>query len=182
MRSNERSLLVAALLVLLASRAGADVIDRILAVVNGQPITLSDVAAHRQIGLIPVPPETQDHNGYVLERLIDRALILREVDRFQPPEPDPVSITIVVDEIERRTGSAAALDRILAVTGMTREQLRRHLRDNQRITIYMNERFSQIADPVDRGRAQAVWMSELRRRAAITVIYRATEPPPGRSR
>ena len=59
----------------------------------------------------------------MLDRLIDRTLMLAEVDRFQPPEPAPVEITLRIDELEQRAGSPAAFDKALAVTGMTREQL-----------------------------------------------------------
>ena len=118
-----------------------DVIDRIMAVVGQQPIALSDVAAAVQFQLVPVPAGTPDANGYVLERLIDRSLMLADVDRFQPPEPDAVEITIRVDEMQARAGSAAAFDKSLAVTGMTREQLRRFVRDTLRMNIYIEQRF-----------------------------------------
>ena len=118
-------ILALTLLATLASRLQADVIDRIMAVVGGQPIILSDVIAARQFGLIEVPPGTADPIAATLDRMIDRVLILAEVERFQPPEPDPVEMTIRMDALERRLGSPAALDKALSVVGMTRDQLRR---------------------------------------------------------
>src|SRR5205085_5366795 len=96
----------------------SDVIDRIMAVVGGQPIILSDVIAARQFGLIEVPPGTADPIAATLDRMIDRVLILAEVERFLPPEPDPVEMTIRMDALERRLGSPAALDKALSVVGM----------------------------------------------------------------
>ncbi|HEX5634884.1 MAG TPA: hypothetical protein VFX50_16690, partial [Gemmatimonadales bacterium] len=90
----------------------------------------------------------------------------------QPPEPDPIEITVRVDDLQRRAGSAEAFDRALSVTGMTREQLRRHLRDDLRITTYLNQRFGAATAPNDRGAAIAAWVAELRRRADVTVLYR----------
>jgi hypothetical protein len=168
-------------LIACASAADAEVIDRILAVVGGQPLTLSDVTAARQFGLIEPPAGTADSAAYVIDRLIDRTLMLAEVDRFQPPEPDPVEITIRVDALERRAGSAAAFDKALAVTGTTREQLRRHIRDDLRMTTYLNQRFG-AADPNGRNAAIASWVADLRRRADVTVLYRSTAPPPAPSR
>lgn len=175
-----RTMLVLGLLVC-ASAAHAEVIDRILAVVGGQPVTLSDVTAARQFGLVEPPAGTADPVAYVIDQLIDRTLMLAEVDRFQPPEPDPVEMTIRVEALERRAGSAAAFDKTLAITGMTREQLRRHIRDDLRMTTYLNQRFG-AAGTNARSAAIASWVADLRRRADVTVLYRATAPPHGPSR
>jgi hypothetical protein len=148
------------------------VIDRIMAVVSGRPITLSDVSAARQFGLVPVPPGTADPIAYTLERLIDRTLIVAEVERFQPPEPDPSEITIRIDERERQAGSAAAFEKALAIVGMTREQFRRHIRDDLRITTYLNQRFGAIAAEAGRQAAIKTWTLELRKRAEVTLLYR----------
>jgi len=117
----------------------------------------------------------------VLDRLIDRSLMLTEVDRFQPPEPDPIEITVRVDAMQQRAGSAAAFAQELAVTGMTRDQLRRFVRDSLRTTTYINQRFGSILDPTERAAAIAAWTADLRRRAQVTVLYRPP-PPRGSSR
>jgi hypothetical protein len=149
----------------------ADVIDRIMAVVDGQPVTLSDVVGVRQFELIAVPAGTPDPLAYLVDRLVERSVILTEVERFQPPEPDPVAITVVVDDLQRRVGSAAEFDRMLSVTGMTRDQLRRFVRDDQRITIYLNQRFGMLS-PQERVASITGWIADLRRRADVTVLYR----------
>lgn len=150
----------------------ATVIDRIMAVVGGRPIILSDVNAAIQFHLIEPPPGTPDPLGYTLERMVERTLILSEVERFQPPEPDPIEMTVRVDDLQRRSGSAAAFDTAMSVTGMTREQLRRHIRDDLRIATYLNQRFGVTTATADRAAAIAAWVSELRRRADVTVLYR----------
>jgi hypothetical protein len=160
----------------------ADVVDRIMAVVGAQPITLSDVAAAQQFQLVEVPPGTGDARGYVLDRLIDRTLMLTEVDRFQPPEPDPTEIARRLDQMQARAGSAAAFEKALAVTGTTREQLQRFVRDSLRTETYVNQRFGTILDPVERAAVIANWVGDLRRRAEITVLYRPAPPSRGSSR
>jgi len=154
-----------------ASIVRADVIDRIMAVVAGQPITLSDVNGVLHFTLVEPPAGTKDPLAFAMERLIDRTLMLTEVDRFQPPEPAPVEITIRVDELERRAGSAAAFDQALSVTGTSRDQLRRYIRDDLRITTYLNQRFGANTTESERRAAITAWLSELRRRAEITVQY-----------
>jgi hypothetical protein len=153
-------------LVLCAGVARAEIIDRIMAVVGGRPITLSDVTAALQFQLVEPPPGTTDPAAYAAERLIERTLILAEVERFQPPEPDPIEITIRVDALERLAGSTAAFDKRLAVTGMTRDQLRRHIRDDLRITTYLNQRFGGN----DQQAAVRRWVAELRKRTEVTVL------------
>jgi hypothetical protein len=126
-------MLLLVLLLFCVRAAHADVIDRIMAVVGGQPITLSDVDAAIQFQLVDLPPGTPDPVSYALDRLIERILLLSEVERFQPPEPDQSEITTRIDEIASRFGAAAAFDKALAVTGTTREQLRRYLRNDLQI-------------------------------------------------
>ena len=67
---------------------------------------------------------------------------------------------------------AEAFDKALLVTGLTREQLRRHIRDDLRITTYLNQRFGASSAPGERAAAIATWVSELRRRADVTILYR----------
>jgi hypothetical protein len=165
--------LVLVLVLLLGGSMRADVIDRIMAVVGGQPITLSDVNAALQFQLVVPPPGTRDPLAFTLERLIDRALMLAEVDRFQPPEPDPVEVTIRIDQIERAAGSTAAFETSLQVTGSTRDRLRRFIRDDLRIATYKNQRFGAAVSSADRDAAIAAWIAELRRRAEITVPYQS---------
>lgn len=170
--------MIATLLALLALAQAPEIIDRIMAVIAGQPITLSQVAAATQFELVPVPEGTKDPTGYALDRLIDRSLMLVEVDRFQPPEPDQAEITVQVDRLQARAGSAEAFEKALAMTGTTRDDLRRYVRDALRIQIYINQRFGPILDPVEREESVAAWVRELRRRAQVIVLYR---PPPPKS-
>jgi len=170
--------MLAALVALLLLNPGGDVIDRIMAVVGTQPITLSEVAAAKQLNLVPVPAETKDATGYVLERMIDRSLMLTEVERFQPPEPDAVEITVQMDRLQARFGSEASFAQALAETGTTREHLQRFFRDSLRMQIYINQRFGTILDPVEREESIGAWVSQLRRRAEITVLYRPAAPTP----
>ena len=151
----------------------ADVIDRIMAVVGGQPITLSDVTAALRFHLVQPPEGTRDPLAFAMDRLVDRTLMLAEVDRFQPPEPDPVEITIRIDQLERAAGAAESFEKLLQVTGSSRDRLRRFIRDDLRITTYANQRFGATASPADRDAAIAAWVAELRRRAEITVPYQS---------
>jgi hypothetical protein len=164
--------MIAVMLAWILAAPPADVIDRIMATIGAQPITLSDVSAAMQFQLVDVPAGTPDPTGYVLDRLIERSLMLTEVDRFQPPEPDESEIATRIGQMEARAGSAAAFDQSLAVTGMTRDQLRRFVRDNLRIATYQAQRFGAVFDPREHDAAIAAWIADLRRRAEVNVLYR----------
>jgi hypothetical protein len=159
-----RNIIIVLPLLLTLTTARAEIIERIMAIVGGQPVLLSDVNAALQFRQVEPPAGTADPLAYALDRLIERALILTEVDRFQPPEPAPIEISLRVEELEQRAGSAAVFTKALAVTGMTRDRLRRHIRDDLRIETYLNQRFGTNG-------AISSWIAELRRRAEITVLY-----------
>src|SRR6478609_4507178 len=67
--------------------ARAEVIDRILAVVGRELITLSDTVAALRLGLVPAPPAGSDVVRAALDALIARQLELAEANRYQPAEP-----------------------------------------------------------------------------------------------
>jgi hypothetical protein len=159
----------AVLLIGIAATARAEIIDRVLAVVTGQPVTLSDVNAAAALKLVIPAADQTDAVGGVLERLIERTLILGEVDRYQPPEPAPEEIDRRYAGLAERVGGDTALQRIFSVTGMTSDQLRRWIRDDLRMETYFNQRFG-TTDPA-RGRMIDDWVRGLRRRADVTVLY-----------
>lgn len=158
-------------LALAFQQPSAAVIDRIMAVVGGQPVMLSDVTAAATFQLVDVPAGTADPTQYILGRLIRRTLVLAEVDRFQPPQPDDTEITTRIDDLARRAGSPEGFQRELAMTGMTREQLQRYIRDDLRIRTYLLERFGANRPEAEFNAAVDAWVLELRRRAQITVLY-----------
>ena len=146
-RSTAGLAIVAALAVGVSQAAVADVIDRVLAVVNGHLITLSDVRTVLTLKLVDTQKDP-DVTGAALERLVDRALILDEVDRYAPPEPDRSAVDARVADVERLAPSA---DRAawLASLGVSEAWLRQWLRDDLRMRSYIELRFSEIVQPTD---------------------------------
>jgi parvulin-like peptidyl-prolyl isomerase len=149
--------------------SAGQVIDRIMAVVNQQPILLSDVNAALVFQLVP-RVEGGDPIASTLDRLIERALILEEVERYQPPEPAQEEIDKRIEAIRQRLGTAEAFQKALASVGMTEAQLRSHIRDDLRSVTYINQRFGE-ADPDARDTLVAEWVASLRRRAEVNVLY-----------
>jgi hypothetical protein len=140
-------ILHAAFLCLGAASAVAETIDRVLAVAAGELITLSDVTAARDFGLVTVGSGA-DPIGAILAKLIDRELILAEVDRYAPPEPAAEAIDRELQAVQARFASPQAFDEALSRSGIDASHLRQTLRENLRIRAYEHQRFT-TAPPTD---------------------------------
>jgi hypothetical protein len=125
-----------------------ELIERTLAIVGGQPITLSDARAAVAFGLVeteqgpdPIPGATA--------RLIDRELILREVQRYAPPAPDPAAVDARIADVRQRFPEAGSFERVLERHGFSLDRLRAWLRDDLRAQAYLAQRFASASMPAD---------------------------------
>ena len=142
---------VAAALIACAMCSIADaqeLLDRVVARVDGNPITLSDVRAAIRLGIVE-PAEGVDPMLFGLRQLVERRLVLAEVARFAPPEPDPAMLDAQVGALKARVGSAADLAALERSTGYGEQQLRDVARDDLRIQAYLNQRFGSSVQPSD---------------------------------
>jgi hypothetical protein len=141
MRHSLAALAVAGLLVGVGAGVRAEIIDRILAVVDGAIIMQSDVALAMRLGLVP-SAAAPDPVSAALDKLIERQLMLSEVDRYAPADPAEADIDRHVADIRSRAG--AQFDAILLQGGIAIDQLRREVRDDLRIEAYLQQRFGAI--------------------------------------
>ncbi|MSO45434.1 MAG: hypothetical protein EXQ59_01520 [Acidobacteria bacterium] len=125
-----------------------EVIDRVLAVVAGSLITLSDVNAVKDLRLMIVE-DGGDPVRQILPRLIDRALMLAEVERYAPPEPPAAVIDQQVGEVRARFPTDQAFSVALARVGFDERRLRGTIRQDLRILAYVDQRFSVRAPTED---------------------------------
>jgi hypothetical protein len=170
----------------------AEIIDRVLAILPGQIVTLSDVEAALDLGLVQAPADG-DRIAGGLTAVIDRILMLHEVRRVSPPDASPAAIDARVASIRQRFGSAADMSRLLAARGLDEAVLRLYAADDLRLASYLDERFSAAAQPTDEEVRQAgeaarqrlteerrralvaAWTDELRRRAEVVVLDPAAQ-------
>jgi len=151
-----------------AAPVRAEIIDRILAVVSGDLITLSDLTAARDLGL-QTADGAADPTRAILSKLIDRELVLAEVERYGPPEPSPEAIDAEVQQVRARFATTSAYADALRRSGIDEAHLRETLRQDLRIRAYEDQRFASAGD-----RRQALvdeWVASLRRRATIANLY-----------
>jgi hypothetical protein len=135
------------LLMMSLAPAGEQLIDRVLAVVAQEPITLSDVTAALRFGLVSPASDAGDRQQAALNSLIDRELQLTEVNRYLPPEPPAAEIDARLAQVKARFDSQASFDAALQETGLSLAQLRAQLRDTIRIESYLAQRFGASSQP-----------------------------------
>lgn len=151
--------------------AHAEIIDRVLAVVGGDLITLSDVTGARDLGLQSAG-NASDPTREILSKLIDRELVLAEVERYGPPEPAAEAVDAEVRQVRARFASPSAYAEALQRSGVDEAHLRETLRQDLRIRAYEDQRFASAGE-----RRQALvdeWIATLRRRATILDLYLPT--------
>jgi hypothetical protein len=120
----------------------AEFVDRVMAVVGTTVVTLSDVRAAETFGLTSgVPP------AEVLAALIDRELMLGEVDRYAAPNPESAVLDRRLAQIQARFSSRALYEQALARTAMTEARLRAVVSQTLRIETYLEQRFGSAAQP-----------------------------------
>ena len=128
----------------LAVPARAEIIDRVLAIVGGQVITLSDAWAALALKLVEAPAGA-DPIGAALSFLIDRHLVILEVDRYLPPDPTDEAVARRADELRR---ALPADPSALARLALENERLKALARDDLRISAYLGQRFG-LVQPTD---------------------------------
>ena len=154
-----------------SATVSAEVLDRVLAVVGGQLIMLTDVTAARDLGL-QSGGDQADPVRAILSKLIDRELVLAEVERYAPAEPSSDAVDREVARVRTRFPDAETFDAALARSGLDERHLREMLRQDLRIQAYEDQRFAAAGDR--RQELIAEWIAGLRRRGDIIDLYIAT--------
>src|SRR5689334_21137989 len=113
-----------------------EIIDRVLAVVSGALFMIRDVRSERELAK-ENPGSAADPDREVLAQLIDRALVLAEVDRYAPPEPAAAAVDEQLARVRARFGSAGSLNTVLSRLGVDQNYLREELREDLRIRSYL---------------------------------------------
>jgi hypothetical protein len=127
---------------------GEALLDRALATVEGRVITLSDVRTAARFGFVDTGGGA-DVAAVTLERLIDRTLMLAEVERYVPPEPEAAAVRERVDRIRARFSNDDAFRSALRVAGIDESFVEGWARNDLRIERYLEERFAGASEPTE---------------------------------
>jgi hypothetical protein len=124
-------------MVWLSPLSAQQLLDRIVARVNGEVITLTDLKAAVALGVVELPAGADETAA--IEPLIQRQLVLAEVARFAPPEPAAADVAREAEALTARARSGLAV--LMASTGIDEARILDIARDNLRIQAYLNQRF-----------------------------------------
>lgn len=148
-----------------------EVIERVVAVVGGDIILQSDVTAARELALVDLEGGG-DAERRTLNGLINRALMLNEVNRYAPPEPTDASVDTALAQVRARAASPSAFQTTLARLGLEERHLREILRQNLRLQAYLDQRFPATSAARQRQLIDD-WLTGLRRRTEIVDLAAA---------
>lgn len=142
------AILVAALVPGAAWSADGPVeLDRVAARVGKRVILLSDARLFLALGLVE-RGETGDPLARAVERLVDRTLMLEEVERFRPPEPAGAAVRARIAATVDRLGEGGWA-RLRDREGVSDAWLDAVVRDTIRLEAYVRQRFGALAQPTD---------------------------------
>jgi len=131
-------------------------LDRVVARIGTAALTQTDVDAALAFGVID--PQAGDP----VKQMIERRLVIAEVNRFPPPEPGETAITTQVAKMKATAGAQAAA--VMKRTGVDEKRLAEFARETLRIQAYVAQRFGGARS--DQQRAQ--WLDTLRARGDVT--------------
>jgi len=126
----------------------AFILDRILAVVNGEVISLSDV--ERELFFFDnVDPHTQadgknKFSDSAIEagthKLINHKLLLAEAKRFDVENPDEARIQRDLEKIQKRFASQSEFEKALHLNTITQEDLRQMVKEHLKVNRFVDQR------------------------------------------
>ena len=143
-----------------AVTAGAQqLLDRVVARVGMAAITQTDVDAAVAFGV--VDPTAGDP----VKLMIDRRLMLAEVNRFPPPEPDFRAIQALMVNMKARAGSD--VNAVMKRTGVDDNRLSELARETLRIQSYVQQRFGNSPRSEEQ---RTRWLNDLRARGDVAEV------------
>jgi parvulin-like peptidyl-prolyl isomerase len=143
---------VAAIVVLTAAGSaplrGAELLDRVIAVVSGTVITLSDARAAIELGLVDTRG-ARDPVEAAMQWLVDRRLVLDEALRYDTGGIDALAVDQAVAAIRKRFASDVAYRQALARLGLDDSRIRGLVRDTLAMQQYVARRVDSVLPATD---------------------------------
>jgi parvulin-like peptidyl-prolyl isomerase len=164
------------MILLLAGVAQAQVVDRMVAVVNKRVILESELDQATRVEFLmqakPIQSLTNVERNAVLDRLIDRSLLDQQIVNPAMLDPAPEELKTKIEEIRQGIPGAAkdeSWKAILAGYGLTQDDVEEQLASQYRILRFIDLRFRGLVR-VDKGAISAYYqdrfLPEVRKRNA----------------
>jgi hypothetical protein len=136
---------------------GAQVVDRVIAVVSGSVIMLSDARAALTLGLFDAE-DAPDPIASAMRWLIDRRLVLDEAGRGERIAVDAAALGQAVEQVKQRFASGDEYRRALEGLGLDDAGVTRLVRETMVVRQYVEARF-ESALPATDGELRAYYAS-----------------------
>lgn len=139
----------AGLLAWVAAAAQApQLLDRVLAVVSGSVVTLSDARLVVDLGLVDVP-RGRDPVAVALTWLIERRLVLDEATRYEAGVEDEIGVEAMLTLVRRRFPTEASWESAKRRLGQTDETIRAFVAETFSAQEFVERRFGTQPPPSD---------------------------------
>lgn len=170
--------LVAAALVLVSTCVAQQVVDRIVATVNGQPVLLSDweVEMRFEAMLDRKPlPVTDDDARAALDRLIDQELLRQQFKTYRLAEPSAPDVEQHVSDLRNQFGitADAQFEALLAKFGLSRNEFRERVENQAAMLMFIDVRLRPSVH-IDRRSIESYYYGTL----VPEVRSKGQKPPP----
>jgi peptidyl-prolyl cis-trans isomerase SurA len=119
---------------------GAVVIDKILAVVNGEILTLQDFDDHLVLRRVYQPEGDEVDRRQDLQRLVDHILLRQEALRTRIVQIDEAEVNRHLDELGQRLEHGYTLVRVLQERGISRQKVRTWLHAQLIVRAFIDRR------------------------------------------
>jgi hypothetical protein len=134
-------------------------LDRVVARVGTAAITQTDVEAAVAFGV--VDPKAGDP----VKLMIDRRLMLAEVNRFPPPEPDMRAVQALM--VNMKVTAGPDVNAVMKRTGVDDNRLSELARETLRIQSYVLQRFGNSPRSEEQ---RTRWLNDLRVRGDVAEV------------
>ncbi len=154
----------------LCSAVNAEIVDRIAVIVGRAAIKQSDI--DKEIRLTALlngekPDFSSAERKRACSRLIDQAIIRKEIIAGRYPEADEAAVQQIFRQIRQRYPSDAAFRQALHRDGITQDELMEHLRWQQTVLQFIAVRFGTEGGGADGNQQFFRWLDETRQETRI---------------
>jgi SurA N-terminal domain len=120
--------------------ARAVLVDKILAVVNGETLTWQDFEDHLALGEIYQPHAAEVDRQEAFQRFVDQALLRQEASRTRIVQVGEAEINQYLRELEQQTERGKGLVRVMQERGLSRHDVRAWLRHQLIVRAFIDRR------------------------------------------
>lgn len=127
--------------VTMAQEGPPTLIDRVVAVVNDEPILASEIDRALRLGMVATDPaaDTTERERRILDDLVNQRLRFQEVERYGFERVPAGAVELQLEAVESRFESREAFEGRLAETGMDLDGLRQLLARQLQVVVYVEE-------------------------------------------